>query len=113
MLNDKDFAGFADILTPLAEEIVLTQPESDRAAPVTDLLSAVRRTGFGGGIRAIRSLSEALAVVSEEMKDKEGFVLVTGSLYLMGRAREFLKLATVEGDVRLTDSLDSPRKETV
>ncbi len=113
MLNDKDFSGFADIVVSLADEIVLTQPESDRAALAADLLPAVRRTGFGGEIHQIPSLNEALAFASEEMKDKEGFVLVTGSLYLMGRAREFLKLAPVARDVDLTDSLDAARKETV
>ena len=113
MLDDKDFLGFADIIVPLANEIVITEPESERAFPAKNLYEQVRRMAFDGEIHVIPSIVEALVFASEKMKDTNGFVLITGSLYLMGRARGFLGLAPVDDDVSLTDNLADMRKETV
>ena len=111
MLNDKDCRGFAEIVAPLAHEIIVTEPESERAVSAGELSAIVRQAGFSGEMRTVPVLSEALKAASERAAKEKGCVLVTGSLYLMGRAREFLKIGSIEEDISLTDKLSDVRKE--
>ena len=105
MLNDKNPLAVGEILFPIAEEVILTQSENDRALTVGQLQEKLATLLHGKKVSAISSLSEALSYASRKMKDTGGYVLVTGSLFLMGRTLDFLKLAPMEDDFGLTDSV--------
>ena len=113
MLKDKDPVETGKILFPLADEIILTQPESDRGLTANQLEAKVSKILSGKTCIVINSLKEALKYASGKMKLANGYVLVTGSIFLIGRAREFLQLAPIEEDVKITDSFDNIIKEKI
>jgi dihydrofolate synthase/folylpolyglutamate synthase len=90
-MSDKDVAGLARELFPLAKAVVLTRPRVPRAATPDEL---ARRTGRIGA-RAHRqpSVSRALAL-ARRIALADGpttTVVVAGSLYLVGAVKAFLE----------------------
>jgi dihydrofolate synthase/folylpolyglutamate synthase len=83
-LADKDTATMAETLAPRARRIVVAPPESSRALPLA-ALAAVRALA-GAGVAA--SVAEAL---ERSLAAGASLVVVTGSLYLVGEARRFLR----------------------
>ncbi len=89
ILEDKDFRKILQILTPLADIVILTRSRSARAASTSTLSYEVKKMGkecyavedVAGAVKLARTLAE----VSD-------LVCVTGSLYTVGEAREALKL---------------------
>ncbi len=85
-MADKDIDGMLRLLLPLASEVCFAPPEGGRAASSAQLVEAARRLGRVDGIRVYSSVSLALgAAIGLGMP-----VLVTGSFYLLGEAREAL-----------------------
>lgn len=101
--RDKDAGAVAEPLAPLARAAVATRSRSDRAAApsaVAETLVAVRgdmpveqRETAGEAIDRARALA-----------GPDGVVLVAGSLFLAGEAREHAGLAVADDDA-LTDPL--------
>jgi dihydrofolate synthase/folylpolyglutamate synthase len=89
-LADKDWQAVCKILAPLASKILPVPVASDRAAGAADLAECCRQANPLAEILACASLAEAL-----EKSAADTFVVVTGSLYLVGEALELL--GTVEG----------------
>lgn len=88
VLADKDAAGIAEALAPVAGAIVVTQPDSPRAAPAAELAVVVAAaTGREPVIRP--DLRSALDAAVEATGDAG--VVVTGSLYTAGQARALLR----------------------
>jgi dihydrofolate synthase/folylpolyglutamate synthase len=81
-LADKDKAGLARALKPLAAPCVVTQPESPRAMPGPELMEALRREGVTASLESDpeRALGRA-----REIAGDDGVVLVTGSFYLIAK----------------------------
>ncbi|MYC82268.1 MAG: bifunctional folylpolyglutamate synthase/dihydrofolate synthase [Acidobacteria bacterium] len=80
-LRDKDIPGVFSLLSPLAREVILTRPDSERGAAPRDIV----RNGWTGG-RAVRCrtrLEEAWAL-ARSLARPEDTLLVAGSLYLVG-----------------------------
>ncbi len=92
ILCDKNWAAICDILAPLARRIFLVPVSSERAAPPAELLQACRKANPLADSCVCDSLAEAL-----DEAEREPFLLVTGSLYLVGEALEALQLATERG----------------
>jgi len=88
ILADKDWDLMCEILAPLADRILCVPVHSERSAAPGQLRAASRRTNPDVEARACASLAEALALARDE-----AFVVVTGSLYLVGEAMELLHLA--------------------
>ncbi len=86
-MADKDMASTLGRITPLAGVIFLTRPESERSA-CTDALAA-SIAGFSGEVHCEDDVAAALtaAFVTAGPDD---LVLIAGSLYLVGRAREIM-----------------------
>ncbi|MBI4730518.1 MAG: bifunctional folylpolyglutamate synthase/dihydrofolate synthase [Acidobacteria bacterium] len=87
MLGDKDVAGVLAALAPLAGEIVVAPVASPRSAPPERLRDALGALGRSATIA--RSVPEAVerAIASSGARD---CVLVAGSLYTVGEARQSL-----------------------
>jgi dihydrofolate synthase/folylpolyglutamate synthase len=95
VMADKDVAGIAAELFPLARQIVISQPANERAAAVEDVVARTGATSaetsrdVGMGLRRAQQLASASEVV-----------VVAGSLYLVGEV-----LRELEDQNRATGSL--------
>ncbi len=80
-LRDKDIPAVFSVLSPLAREVILTRPDSERAAAPRDIV----RNGWTGG-RAVRSRDrlEDAWELARNLARPEDTLLVAGSLYLVG-----------------------------
>jgi dihydrofolate synthase/folylpolyglutamate synthase len=88
ILQDKDWEAICRLLAPLASRILLAPVPSDRTADPDELSAACRKANPAIPVHPCSSLSEAL---SESRSDP--FLLITGSLYLVGEALELLQLS--------------------
>ncbi|MDB6020992.1 MAG: FolC bifunctional protein, partial [Pedosphaera sp.] len=88
ILRDKDCEKICEILSPLAERILLTQVNSQRTASPQELAPVCRATNPNAEIAKTGSLAEALDLAADDK-----FTVVAGSLYLIGEAMELLKLS--------------------
>ena len=85
VLGDKDWQLMCEILAPLASRILTVPVESERAATAEQLAAVCRQMNPAAAVNACASLSEAL-----ERAAQDGFVVIAGSLYLVGEALERL-----------------------
>jgi dihydrofolate synthase/folylpolyglutamate synthase len=90
VLGDKDWEIIASTLAPLAERILLVPVNSQRTLPPDKLMAACRAANPNVTPEVCVSLEEALRRASPQL-----FLLITGSLYLVGEAMERLHLSPV------------------
>ena len=87
VLDDKDYGTMLRRLAPLADQLILTRPESERALPPAALLPIARP--YHRRVTTVdkpeEALQKALAAAAPE-----DLICVTGSLYLMGVIKSFL-----------------------
>lgn len=87
-LADKKWSEICSILAPLAAKVFTVPVASDRTADADDLALDFRNANPNLQVVKLPNLSEALNASS-----KEPFVVITGSLYLVGEALELLGLS--------------------
>ncbi len=85
VLEDKDWAEMCNVLAPLAARILLAPVKSERTAAPDALREACAAANPHAGLTVCVSLTDALQQASGDP-----FVVVTGSLYLVGEALEAL-----------------------
>ncbi|GAB4571864.1 MAG: folylpolyglutamate synthase/dihydrofolate synthase family protein [Anaerolineae bacterium] len=90
---DKDVAGMFEVLLPAFDHLLVVQAVHPRALSTQDLSDLAARSGFTGDIEQIPPVNEALARASETASP-EGLIVVTGSLFVVGEARNVLGLPT-------------------
>lgn len=88
IMQDKDWDLMCEILAPPAGRIICTRINSPRSADPVKLCAACKRTNPTAEVRACESLAEAFSLTTADE-----FVIVAGSLYLIGEAMELLGLA--------------------
>src|ERR1043166_5470187 len=86
ILRDKDWARVCEIFSSYAARMVLVPVSSDRSATPQELVEACGKAN--GEILACDRLKQALAAT-----EQDEFVVVAGSLYLVGEATELLELS--------------------
>lgn len=84
-MREKNVREIAEILWPKAERLILTQPANSRAMTANELLEFVPNGFDRDRVVLTDSVEYALAAA-----DSDDFVLVTGSLYLVGEVRRIL-----------------------
>jgi dihydrofolate synthase/folylpolyglutamate synthase len=89
VLGDKDVDAIVRELVPVADHVVVTAPPSSRAAPADRLAKAVREAG--GSVEVADDVAAALDLAGGLATDADA-VVVTGSLYTVGAARDALGL---------------------
>jgi dihydrofolate synthase/folylpolyglutamate synthase len=89
-MRDKAIAEMAEILFPLAERVVATQPENPRAASPEEIRQAATRTGVE--IDLVEDVESAVER-ARAMARPGTVVVVTGSIYLVG---EVMRIIGVE-----------------
>jgi dihydrofolate synthase/folylpolyglutamate synthase len=102
-MRDKDIAGMARILFPLAREVVLTRPRVERAARPGEI--AERAGPLARGARREDGPRRALAWARRRARGG-ATVVVAGSLFLVGELRG----AAVDAAARQRAAARSPRK---
>ena len=89
VLGDKDIDGIVGEVVRFAEHVVVTQPPSSRAAVLDRLEKAVRDAG--GSVETASDIAEAIELASG-VATEDDVVVITGSLYTVGAARDALGL---------------------
>ena len=101
IMADKDVQGILEPLLPLAAEIIFTAPRYERAAPAERLAGIGSSLGFTS--HSAHHISDALALardLSRARSVEHPLVLVTGSFFTIGEAKEILGERPVLGDLR-------------
>jgi dihydrofolate synthase/folylpolyglutamate synthase len=88
-MRDKAIQEMADILFPIAEQVVATPVNNPRAATADELMQAGERTG--AKLHPEQSVAAALAKAIE-LTSPQGVIVVTGSIFLVGEAMSALGL---------------------
>jgi dihydrofolate synthase/folylpolyglutamate synthase len=102
-LRDKDYRTMCEILFPIADNIVLTRPKSQRALPLQELHQTALSVVPEKDVRSLESVEEAIGFALKVPPEKS-FVCVTGSNYLLGPARKALGLGDLPEDFILSES---------
>ncbi len=84
VMKDKDFTSMLNELTPVVDEVLLTRPETERAAEPRQLLPLVCNAV------ATESVEQALRAVRKKAAPDD-VVIVTGSFYTIGEARTLIE----------------------
>jgi len=104
VLQDKDWRHICETLAPRAGRIFTVPVSSERSANPEALAEVCRKYNPSGSVIACGSLGEAL---NQSAGDR--FVVVTGSLYLVGETLELLGLSPAGSDERgLNDWAGTP-----
>lgn len=82
ILSDKDWKVMLDEIVPAADIIILTKPQSDRAAE-PDMLHRYLSKSYGIDAQCIENIAMALEK-AKHLATKEDLVVVTGSFYTVG-----------------------------
>lgn len=90
VFKDKDSSSMCHSLAPLAGRILLTAVHSERTEEPASLVAACRESNAAATIEVCASLKEAL-----EKSSRASFVVIAGSLYLVGEAMELLNVSKV------------------
>jgi len=85
-MGDKDIGGILDPLLPLASEILFASPAYGRSAPPERLASYAASKGYSAIIT--QSVADALGKAEDIYLDGD-LIVVTGSFYTIGEAKEF------------------------
>jgi dihydrofolate synthase/folylpolyglutamate synthase len=85
VLGDKDYRAIVKRLFPLADRVILTRPDNDRALPLNILLPTAR--AFHKNVEVIENPSDALQQALSQVGEKD-LVCVAGSLYLVGEIKK-------------------------
>lgn len=93
-MRDKNLGQMAENLFPAADRLVLTQPDSPRAASVDELQGVASRTFDPQKTFAASSLCNAIREAID-ITPPDGLICFSGSLYLVGEAQAFIRKMTV------------------
>jgi dihydrofolate synthase/folylpolyglutamate synthase len=90
VMQDKDVDGVVKPLVDLADDVIVTRNASPRATPTDELAARVRALHVEPQI--VQNVADAISVAIERAEDSDA-ILVAGSLYTVGEARQKLVAA--------------------
>ena len=99
IMSDKDIRGIMVPLLPIAAEIILTAPAYERAASPDVLYGHAISLGFS--CRKAYGVADALTMAREIYREGD-LIVITGSFYTIGEAKEILGEKSVLGSLRET-----------
>ena len=85
IMQDKDWDLMCELLAPLAGRILCSRVNTERSAEPDQLRQACLRTNSEAKVTTCPSLAEAIHLAAND-----SFVVIAGSLYLVGEAMELL-----------------------
>ncbi|MFA4915447.1 MAG: folylpolyglutamate synthase/dihydrofolate synthase family protein [Syntrophales bacterium] len=84
-LNDKDYRAMLKKLVFLADKLIITRPNIDRAVPPQEVAAVVKQ--YKNQVEIVEKPSEALQRALA-VADKEDLICATGSIYLIGEIKQ-------------------------
>lgn len=87
IMADKDIEGIISPLAPLAEEVILSRPEYERASPASALLPAAKK--YNKNSVSFEALKEAIDYARSRAAGDD-LIIISGSLFTVGEARALL-----------------------
>jgi dihydrofolate synthase / folylpolyglutamate synthase len=87
MLATKDYRSVTALIAPLAHVVVTTTPDNPHALPASDLAEEVRR--YTPHVLVVEDRRQAIER-ARDLAGPDDVLVVTGSFYLVGEAREWL-----------------------
>ncbi len=87
ILQDKDIPAVAEPLLPLADQLIVTRPSDVRGEDPHDLAS---RIGAAGPAPQVCEHIPAAVGKALSLYDQGDLIVITGSLYTVGEARDFI-----------------------
>ena len=87
VLKDKDIRKISSIIAPIANKVITTSPEDERAASSGYILKIVSK--YNSSVKAVKSVHEACLYGISLMK-KNDLLCIAGSIMTVGEARSFL-----------------------
>ncbi|MDI6745078.1 MAG: cyanophycin synthetase, partial [Thermodesulfovibrionales bacterium] len=90
VMSDKDIRGIMTPLLPLASEIILTAPAYERAASPQKLAACAAEMGFTN-THIAPTVKDAIGIaIAKTALTPKPLILITGSFYTIGEAKEIL-----------------------
>lgn len=89
VLSDKDYREIISLLGPLADKVILVEPKSARALPVGEMRALWEEQLTVGNIFIRKNTGDGFAL-AKKLSGKRDLICVTGSLYVVGEAREII-----------------------
>ncbi|PNX46933.1 MAG: hypothetical protein BV457_06680, partial [Thermoplasmata archaeon M9B1D] len=89
ILSDKNIDEMLEIITSVADLVIVTKSSNERACNPVVLKDKVLKAGFKKEIIAKEKLNDAIAYAKSVAK-KDDLILITGSLFTVGDARYIL-----------------------
>ena len=86
-MRDKAISEMTEILFPLAERVIATQPENPRSASPEEIRQAAHRTGTE--VELVQDVSAALER-AKNLAGETDVVVITGSIYLVGEVMRLI-----------------------
>jgi dihydrofolate synthase/folylpolyglutamate synthase len=90
-MRDKEADKILEHILPLASRVILADLGGKRAFPPAELEKIIRSRSADLKVEKAAGVKDALDLAREGNRE-EGYVLVTGSLYLVGEALRALEL---------------------
>jgi dihydrofolate synthase/folylpolyglutamate synthase len=87
-MRDKRIEEIAEVLFPLADQLILTPIQDPRAASI-EKLNQIAKKFDRGQIKNVATSLEAINLATQT-KASSGMICVTGSLYLIGETRSLI-----------------------
>jgi len=88
ILEDKEVEAIISSVCPLASEVIVTTPDSPRAMPPERLAERVR--AYCQNVSVEPNVERALDIAIQDL-DEDDLLLVSGSLYLIGKVRSYIR----------------------
>ena len=88
-MRDKNVSAILEILAPLAQRIIITEPSNSRSLSYEELLEQFPTDMSKERTFATDNAVSAIDIATKVTPD-DGIILVTGSLYLVGEAKKIL-----------------------
>lgn len=87
VLGDKEYEKMAELILPLANQVILTEPQSERKLDAHKLANIVlhKELPFYVEVEIEKAFQKALKIA-----DEDGIILCCGSLYMIGALRSYI-----------------------
>lgn len=97
ILEDKDIEGILKITIPLLDEIIVTEPNSNRKINYKKLIEQIEK--YNKAASGFKKISEAINE-AKKMANSDDVILIFGSLYMIGEVRSMFVEEKTDDNIR-------------
>lgn len=89
VLGDKEYKKMIELIMPVVDKVVITEPESIRKLNIEKLSETL--SGYNKSVFKEKSIKKAVEL-AKSITEENGVIICSGSLYMVGEIRKILKL---------------------